>query len=90
MLADAIRQPTANAGLAVEVNQVGGVACAWIDEKAETPMLSYGDFAAVMLEYGVHLIPRGLIYISTAHSELDVMATREAAGRAAEQLLARV
>jgi glutamate-1-semialdehyde aminotransferase len=66
--------------------------CAFV---AETPRLSYLDtldadaaayrrFAQALLENGLHVIPRGLLYLSTEHGreELDLARTSVAAAAA--------
>ena len=44
---------------------------------------AYQRFAAALLAESVNVIPRGLLYLSAAHTWDDLEATREAAGRAA-------
>jgi glutamate-1-semialdehyde aminotransferase len=40
-------------------------------------------FTASLLEHGVHVIPKGLMYVSAAHTDADVEATATAAAAAA-------
>ncbi|MBA3852039.1 MAG: hypothetical protein H0X59_06695 [Chloroflexi bacterium] len=49
---------------------------------------AYRRFAAALLDEGVHLIPRGLLYVSAAHSQADLDETREAVRRAATRVRA--
>jgi glutamate-1-semialdehyde 2,1-aminomutase len=46
----------------------------------------YRSFAGALLEQGVHVIPRGLLYVSTEHTEADLAETREAVRAAAATL----
>jgi glutamate-1-semialdehyde aminotransferase len=43
----------------------------------------YRRFARHLLEAGIHVIPRGLLYVSTEHDEEDLEQAREAVRRAA-------
>jgi glutamate-1-semialdehyde 2,1-aminomutase len=92
-LAEAFRGATA-AGLPLAVNQVGGTAHAFASAE---PVSTYADtlaadheayhtFAAILLEEGVHVIPRGLLYVSTAHGETEMTAAAEAVSRAAARV----
>ena len=45
----------------------------------------YRRFARALLEAGVHIIPRGLLYVSTAHTAADLDMTRDAITKAAAQ-----
>nr|MBA3415890.1 hypothetical protein [Chloroflexia bacterium] len=47
---------------------------------------AYRRFAEALLAEGVHVIPRGLLYVSAAHGEPELTRTREAVGRAAARL----
>lgn len=90
-LAAILREETAAAGLPVVVNQIGAAAHAfWSEEPvADHPatlradMAAYARFAETLLDEGVHVIPRGLLYVSAAHSDADLERTREAVARAA-------
>ncbi len=42
-----------------------------------------GDAAGALLDEGVHVISRGLLYVSTVHEDTDLDRTREAVGKAA-------
>jgi len=91
LLQDAIETGGAEAGLALQVNRVGAAAHAFvspvpvrtISDLSHTDDDGYRLFAAALLQFGVHVIPRGLLYLSTAHSERDLDATRSAVRRAA-------
>jgi glutamate-1-semialdehyde 2,1-aminomutase len=43
---------------------------------------AFRRFAAALLDHGVHVIPRGLMYVSTAHSDVDLEETRAAVAAA--------
>jgi len=47
---------------------------------------AYRRFAAALLDEGVHVISRGLLYVSTAHTQADLELTRAATRRAAEHV----
>ena len=49
-------------------------------QKADT--VTYARFAEALLDEGVHVIPRGLLYVSTEHRDKDLSHTREAVRRA--------
>jgi glutamate-1-semialdehyde 2,1-aminomutase len=95
-LRDMLVEETAAAGLPLVVNQVGAAAHAFV---SEVPVDSYDAalaadaeayrrFAAALLDQGVHVIPRGLLYVSTAHAPADLERTREAIAAAAAGLSA--
>lgn len=77
-------------GLPIVVNQIGAAAHAfWSSEPVETyadtltaDSSAYHHFAKALLDEGVHVIPRGLLYVSTAHGEEELARTRESVGRA--------
>ena len=90
-LAAIFREEGARAGLPLVVNQFGAAAHAFLSDR---PVASYADalasdttgyrrFAAQLLRHGVHVTPKGLLYLSTAHEQADLDVTREAVGRAA-------
>ena len=76
------------------VNQFGGAAYAFIsdrpihgiDDMEWADSAAYRRLAALLLDEGVHVIPRGLLYVSSAHTEADLAETRDAVYRAAERL----
>jgi glutamate-1-semialdehyde 2,1-aminomutase len=77
--------------LPVSVNQLGAMGHAFWSEDAvndhpatlRADREAYRHLAAALLEEGVHVIPRGLLYVSAAHTEADLEETREAVRRAA-------
>jgi len=91
MLAGIFCSEAANAGLALVVNHVPGAAYGFAsdqpvrspDEALETDFAMYRTFAAALLGHGVHIIPRGLLYLSTAHTESDLERTKHAVRQAA-------
>ncbi len=93
-LAEIFREGAAAAGFPLVVNKVGGIAHAFV---SRTPIAAYPDtlnadaaayrrFAEALLAEGVHVIPRGLLYVSAAHGEPELSRTREAVGRAAARM----
>lgn len=90
-LAEIFRVESAEAGFPLVVNQLGGAAYAFcasrdIDSYADTvhaDPAAYRIFAEALLSDGVHVIPRGLLYVSTMHGTAELAATRSAVGRAA-------
>ena len=95
-LAAAFEEEGAEAGLSLKVNTLGGAAHAFVSDRPvksfdQTDLAddaAYRRFAAEMLAEGVHLIPRGLLYVSTAHGDEELAATRAAVGRAAKRTAA--
>jgi glutamate-1-semialdehyde 2,1-aminomutase len=96
--AQILRSGAEAAGLPLVVNQIGAAAYGFVSDQ---PVRSYEDalaarpadyrrFARALLEEGVHVIPRGLLYVSTAHTTADLDETRDAitkaAARTAEEL----
>jgi len=90
-LAELFRGEAQAAGLPVVVNQIGSAAYGFISDK---PVSTYADaldsdagayrrFARALLAEGVHVIPRGLLYASTAHQDEDLELTRAAVRKAA-------
>ncbi len=90
-LAEIFRVESAEAGFPLVVNQLGAAAYAFcasrdIDSYADTvhaDPAAYRIFAEALLSEGVHVIPRGLLYVSTEHGAAELAATRSAVGRAA-------
>ncbi len=90
-LAAILREECAAAGLPLAVNQLGAMGHAFWSEEAvddhpatlRADREAYRHFAAALLDEGVHVIPRGLLYVSAAHTEADLVETREAVRRAA-------
>lgn len=95
-LADIFREESAAAGFPLVVNQIGGAAHAFcsntaVDTHADTlgaDAVAYRHFAEGLLNEGVHVISRGLLYVSTVHDGADLDRTREAVARAAAATVA--
>jgi glutamate-1-semialdehyde aminotransferase len=45
----------------------------------------FRTFAGALLRAGVHVIPRGLVYVSTAHTDADIAETADRISAAAER-----
>ena len=90
-LATILREECSSAGLPVSVNQLGAMGHAfWSEDPVNdhpatlrADREAYRHLAAALLDEGVHVIPRGLLYVSAAHTEADLAETREAVRRAA-------
>jgi len=90
-LAEAFRDAASEADLPVAINQVGATAYAfWSSEPIgsyeatlQSDPVTYRRFARALLDEGVHVIPRGLLYVSTAHGEAELARTKDAVHRAA-------
>ncbi len=90
-LATILREECSSAGLPVSVNQLGAMGHAfWSEDPVNdhpatlrADREAYRHLAAALLDEGVHVIPRGLLYVSAAHTEADLEETREAVRRAA-------
>ncbi len=95
-LAGMLREEVTAAGLPLVVNQLGAMGYAfWSDapisdlaSARRTDTEAYRRFAAALLDEGVHVISRGLLYVSTEHSDGDLLETRASIARAAESLRA--
>ncbi|MBA2701424.1 MAG: aminotransferase class III-fold pyridoxal phosphate-dependent enzyme [Chloroflexi bacterium] len=95
-LAAILREECADAELPVRVNQVGAMGYAfWSAQPVDDDPASlradseaYRRFAAALLDEGVHVISRGLLYVSTAHTQADLDETRESVRRAAQRVRA--
>src|SRR5207248_4697463 len=85
-IAGTLEAEGARHGLALRANRAVGVVCAFVADgdvgSYEATLAADGAafrrFAATLLDNGVHVIPRGLLYVSTIHSELDVEETQAA------------
>lgn len=89
-LAEIFRQEASSAGLPLVVNQIGATGYAlW----SSTPVRNHGDLigsnhekyrilAKALLDEGILVIPRGLLYVSTCHGDAELALAREAIGRA--------
>ncbi len=95
-LASILEQEGADAALPIVVNRDVGVAHGFL---APSPVVSlaqaegadregYRALAAALLNHGVHVIPRGLLYVSTEHRDAHLEETRTAV-RAAVREVAR-
>jgi len=90
-LAELFRGEAQAAGLPVVVNQIGSAAYGFISDKPvgtyadalDSDVAAYRRFAGALLAEGVHVIPRGLLYASTAHRDEDLELTRAAVRKAA-------
>ncbi len=95
-LAAILREECSAAGLPLVVNQLGAMGYAFWSEEAvddhpatlRTDTEAYRRFAAALLDEGVHIISRGLLYVSAAHTEADLDQTRQAVRRAAARVSA--
>jgi glutamate-1-semialdehyde 2,1-aminomutase len=96
-LARIFREESAESELDLQVNVAVGTAHAFV---AVEPVLdylatlnadreAYRQLAAGLLEHGVHVIPRGLLYVSTEHGPLELEATREGVRAALQAAVAR-
>ncbi|MHB1535348.1 MAG: aspartate aminotransferase family protein [Acidimicrobiales bacterium] len=94
-LAAAITAEAVDADLSLRVNQVGGIAHAFVaphpvtghEQARTTDFTTYRKFAAALLDEGVHVIPRGLLYVSAAHGQEEVALTRRATAAAARRVV---
>jgi glutamate-1-semialdehyde 2,1-aminomutase len=85
-----------SAGLPLVVNSLGAAAHAFVSETkvrtfsqaAATDGDAYARFAEEMLAEGIHLINRGLLYVSTEHTDADLEVTSAAVARAAQRVAA--
>lgn len=93
-LADVLRGAAREHGLPLWVNQIGAAAHAfWSDKPVTTydaslraDMPAYLSMAEALLDEGVHVITRGLLYVSAAHTANDLEQTAERVGRAAKRV----
>ncbi len=96
-LAAGLRAASSETGAPLVVNQFGAAAYAFwsetpIDRYEQTASAdghAYRAFAAALLDEGVHVIPRGLLYVSTVHADADLDRAAEGAMRAAAHRTAR-
>jgi glutamate-1-semialdehyde 2,1-aminomutase len=90
-LAEILRTESRVAGLPLVANQIGAAAHGFVsvspvatyDDTLRADTARYRRFAQALLEEGVHVIPRGLLYVSAAHTEDDLDVTRHAVRKAA-------
>lgn len=96
-LAIALRNAGIHAEIPITVNTAVGVVQAFV---SPSPVTTYAEtmaadgatlrqFTAALLEGGVHVIPKGLMYVSSAHTAGDVEATAAAAIVAAVRAASR-
>jgi glutamate-1-semialdehyde 2,1-aminomutase len=89
-LAGSLRSAAAAAGVPLVVNQYGAAAHAFVspgpvDTYEDTLQADHGAYrrlAGLLLQQGVHVIPRGLLYVSTAHGDRDMSEAEDAITRA--------
>jgi glutamate-1-semialdehyde 2,1-aminomutase len=82
----------ARTGAAVCANQVGPVVQVFggarrVDRLGDIALADRAQtlaFTAALLRFGVHTIPRGMMYLSAAHTVADIGATKQAITRAME------
>jgi glutamate-1-semialdehyde 2,1-aminomutase len=90
-LAEDLRAGATAAGLPLVINQIGAAGYGFMsdgpvrshEDALATRPDDYRRFARALLEAGVHIIPRGLLYVSTAHTAADLDLTRDAITKAA-------
>ncbi|MCU1488600.1 MAG: glutamate-semialdehyde--aminomutase [Acidimicrobiaceae bacterium] len=93
-LASAYREAAAAAGVPLQVNQLGAAGYAYV---ATQPVSSYEDtltadpgayvrLSELLLEEGIHVIPRGILYTSTTHTDREVKELEGALDRAMGRL----
>lgn len=96
LLVDTFCEPARAEGLQVAVNQIGPAGFGFISPEPVTSyaqvlgsdLATYRRFARALLEEGVHIIPRGLLYVSTRHENADLEFTRAAVAKAARKVVA--
>jgi glutamate-1-semialdehyde 2,1-aminomutase len=94
LLASVMREEAAQVGLPLAVNQLGAAGYAFCSSEPVTDYRAtlatdteaYRRFAAALLDEGVHVISRGLLYVSAAHSREELEATRTAVAAAAARV----
>lgn len=97
-LATIFREEAAAAGLPLIVNQFGAAAHAFVSDRQINTYAdaltsdpgAYRRFAGELLARGVHVTPKGLLYVSTAHKQADLDRTREAVSEAARTVAQEV
>jgi glutamate-1-semialdehyde 2,1-aminomutase len=97
-LAESFREETAAVGLPIVVNQFGAAAHAFFkdgpvdsyDDMLGADPAAYREFAGALLERGIHVTPKGLLYVSTEHGDDDLALTRAAVGDAARAMAQEV
>lgn len=95
-LIEAFHSAGQESGLPLQVAGSTGVAHAFLapapvttyEQTLAVDAAGYRDFAAHLLTVGVHVTPRGLLYVSTAHTDEDLEITTKALLRAASAAVA--
>jgi glutamate-1-semialdehyde 2,1-aminomutase len=95
-LRDHVAAEAGRTGAAVCANQVGPVVQIFggtrrLDRLGDVALADREQtlaFTAALLRFGVHTIPRGVMYLSTAHSAADIAATKQAITRAMDHVAA--
>lgn len=90
-LATIFEQEARSESIPLQVNREVGVLCAFVSEQpvdtyssaCDADAAAFRRFCAALLGRGIHVIPRGLLYISTEHTEADLEETRAAIAAAA-------
>jgi glutamate-1-semialdehyde 2,1-aminomutase len=85
-LAETLEAEGSRQGLALRANHDVGVLCAFVSDgdigsyeaTLDADPAAFRRFSAALLDNGVHVIPRGLLYVSTAHADDDVEETQAA------------
>lgn len=93
-LAGALREAATEYGLPLQVNQVGAMAQAFWSaspitapaEVGENDIDAFRRFASALLDEGVHISSRGILYVSAAHTHEDMERARDAIFKAAERV----
>jgi glutamate-1-semialdehyde 2,1-aminomutase len=93
-LATIFHEESVAAGFPIQVTHDVGVAHAFVSEKPvktyedalRADALAYRRFAAALLDHGVQVTQRGLLYVSTAHGSPELEETRRAVAQAAATL----
>jgi len=89
-LAGALRSAAADAAIPLVVNQCGAAAHAFVSngpvetyaDTLQADPAAYRRLAGLLLQEGVHVIPRGLLYVSSAHDDADMSMAEDAISRA--------
>jgi glutamate-1-semialdehyde 2,1-aminomutase len=84
------------AGVPLQVNSAVGTMCAFVADHPVTTYTAglaadaaaYRRFAQALLEQGMHVIPRGLLYLSTEHGAAELELARASVAAAAASYLA--
>jgi glutamate-1-semialdehyde 2,1-aminomutase len=95
-IAEHVRRTARQAGVALTANCVGPCvqlfAADAVPTLADLPRVDRErtlDFTALLLRHGVATLPRGVMYLSTAHTDDDVAATLDALTAAIEAFRSR-